>query len=110
MEAQLGRFDEARRLFQQGAWAGVGEIDAARIWQAWALLEVRTARNRPEIAQAMVTARRYFGNALEADRNSVPTYVAWALVEERFGDAKRACEILEFAVRGQQDDVVLWRT
>ena len=40
MEAKLGRFEEARRLFQQGAWAGVGETHVARIWQAWALLEV----------------------------------------------------------------------
>ena len=44
----------------EAAWAGVGEVDVARIWQAWALLEVRTATNRAEIAKAMGTARRYF--------------------------------------------------
>ena len=59
----------------------------------------------------MATARRYFGNALEADRNSVPTYVAWALVEERHGDFERACEILELAVRtAAPDDIELWNT
>ena len=58
----------------------------------------------------MATARRYFGNALEADPNSVPTYVAWALVEERHGDFERACEILELAVRGRADDIELWNT
>ena len=92
MEAQLGRVDEARRLLQKGAWEGVGEKYVARIWQAWALLELRAATGEAEQARAARTSRRYFGHAIEADPYSVPTYIAWAMMEERLGDGRRALD------------------
>lgn len=38
MEFQLGRYDEARRLFQEGVWADPGNTDVVFIFQVRLLL------------------------------------------------------------------------
>ena len=53
-----------------------------RILQAWAILEANEGR--------FLDARKYFRYALEAQPNSLPVLVAWALAEERAGDISRA--------------------
>ena len=52
MEAEDGKIDNARRVFQRGVWAAPKRKGISRLWQAWAECESK--------AGDLETARKYF--------------------------------------------------
>jgi tetratricopeptide (TPR) repeat protein len=84
-EESAGEPDAARALFQYGIFADPSTQDAAKCYQAWAVLEARVGK--------LQLARRLFRSALKLDRASVPTWQAWAQMEEAAGYTARAAEL-----------------
>ncbi|KAK9785605.1 hypothetical protein WJX73_006036 [Symbiochloris irregularis] len=77
------RFDEARKLYENGSMATDG--GNAYIWQAWATLEAKTGNIK--------YARQLFDAAVTADKTHAASWHGWGLLEKRQGNLLRARDI-----------------
>jgi Tfp pilus assembly protein PilF len=98
MEYRSGNTDTARALFQRGVWANPKSTDAARLFQAWGVLEDRQVNTG--------VARELFKCAVKADPSSVPSWQAWAQMEERLGAVTRAAELRGLCLQERADESV----
>eukprot|EP00884_Botryococcus_braunii_P022420 jgi/Botrbrau1/8862/Bobra.50_2s0019.1 len=76
---------EPGSFFQQGVWAQPGSKDVTYVWQAWGVLEAEAGH--PQLA------RQLFKCAVKADPESVPSWIAWADLEESLGNKDRGRDI-----------------
>ncbi|CAM9338272.1 unnamed protein product [Sphacelaria rigidula] len=100
MEWQLGNVQRARELFQDGVWQSPKGPFVVRILQARAILEASEGN--------FDDARKYFGFALARDPYSMPSMVAWALMEEKLGDIGRARQLYEIAAHTEPSNPNIW--
>jgi Tfp pilus assembly protein PilF len=85
MEWKEGNLAAARELFQRAVSVDSKTMDAVRAFQAWGILEERE--------ENIGLARVLFKCALRVDSQNVPTWMSWAAMEERQGNAVRADEL-----------------
>lgn len=98
MEFRTGNVDAARALFQRGVWANSRSKDAAKLFQAWGVLEDKQGNTG--------VARELFKCAIKADPSSVPSWHAWAQMEERLGAALRAAELRQLCLQERVEETV----
>lgn len=100
LECACGRYDAARRLFQEAVWAAPRSAHVVRTWHAWGMMELKLGR--------LDLARRYFAHGLDVDRRSVVLLVAVAQLEAREGNIRRARECMESCVRIEPWRASVW--
>ncbi|XP_024375259.1 uncharacterized protein [Physcomitrium patens] len=97
VEWKEGNLDAARELFQRAIAVDPRSMDAVRAFQAWGILEDREGN--------VGVARVLFKRALRVDSQNVPTWMSWAAMEERQGNAVRADELRSLCLQ-QRTEVV----
>ena len=97
-EAAAGHSATARQLFQRGVWANPTSGGASTCFQAWACLEAKE--------DAPGLARQLFRAALRLDPAAVPTWHAWAHMEERLGNDARAAELRALCLQQRAEEAV----
>lgn len=100
LECACGRYNAARRLFQEAVWAAPRSAHVVRTWHAWGLMEMKLGR--------LDLARRYFAHGLDVERRSVVLLVAVAQLEAREGNIRRARECMENCVRIEPWRASVW--
>ncbi|KAH7421940.1 hypothetical protein KP509_13G082500 [Ceratopteris richardii] len=81
---KLGRFVEARAVYEEGCQATRGENPY--VWQAWAILE----QKQGHVAQA----RRLFDASTAADIKHASAWHGWAVLELQQGSIRKARDLL----------------
>ncbi|KAG0571251.1 hypothetical protein M758_6G211800 [Ceratodon purpureus] len=97
VEWKQGNLDAARELFQRAIAIDPRSMDAVRSFQAWGILEDREGN--------VGVARVLFKRALRVDSQNVPTWMSWAAMEERQGNAVRADELRNLCLQ-QRTEIV----
>lgn len=97
---KLGRFVEARKIYEDGCQAARGENPY--IWQAWAVLEQRLGH----ISQA----RKLYDASTAADIKHVAAWHGWAVLELQQGSTRKARELLSKGLKFCGSNEYLYQT
>lgn len=97
---KLGRFVDARAIFEDGCQAARGENPY--IWQAWAILEQKLGH----ISQA----RKLFDASTAADVKHAAAWHGWAVLELQQGNSRKARELLSKGIKFCNANEYLFQT
>ncbi|KAK9811400.1 hypothetical protein WJX72_003311 [[Myrmecia] bisecta] len=90
---QQRRYDEARKLYEDGSAATLGENEY--IWQAWATLEAKQGN----VAQA----RKLFDAATVSNSRHAAAWHGWGLLEKRQGNFLKARDLWMKGIRATRN-------
>lgn len=96
MEWKVDDIEKARELFQKGVWVSPDSKDACKLFQAWGLLEAQEGN--------VELARSLFKCAVKVDPGSLPSWQAWAQLEERVGNLIRANELRSYSLQSRIEE------
>lgn len=97
---KLGRFVDARTVYEDGCQAARGENPY--IWQAWAILEQKLGH----ISQA----RKLFDASTAADVKHAAAWHGWAVLELQQGSSRKARELLSKGIKFCNANEYLYQT